>query len=229
MATIDTAKILAILSKDATGKLYAAAAQRAKQVFNDAVIGMQQEFEEHPVTREIDGGISADNISETLLGGDGPQNLTSFIGFPEGSHPTEPIRRRLSPTSADGPKLSRGVNVSTTAPRWEFTADITRTRKSIYANTPIPWAPGLSWAEKIETDIPGFAHFLDKYMESDRSRSGGGIQVEGEVRQADFTPPVNGYMDKIFEDFLDQIRAYARGGLRTRFRDPGTSNPQVPL
>ena len=50
------------------------------------------EFDNHPVTREINDGISASNISGTL---DGITNLYSFIGFNEGDNPTKAIRDML--------------------------------------------------------------------------------------------------------------------------------------
>ena len=46
-----------------------------------------QEFDEHVVTREIEGGVNAENISRTL-GGRG--NLFSFIGFDANANPTLP-------------------------------------------------------------------------------------------------------------------------------------------
>ena len=53
---------------------------------------MIDEFENHPVTKEIENGPDAANISNTL-GGEG--NLFSYIGFNEGSNPTEIIKEIL--------------------------------------------------------------------------------------------------------------------------------------
>ncbi len=47
-----------------------------------------EEFNNHPITQEIKGGISANNISGTL---NGITNLYSFIGFDEGTDPIKPI------------------------------------------------------------------------------------------------------------------------------------------
>ena len=54
---------------------------------------MVNEFESHPVTKEIDNGPEASNISNTL-GGQG--NLFSYIGFQDGSNPTEIIKEILN-------------------------------------------------------------------------------------------------------------------------------------
>ena len=53
------------------------------------------------VTREILGGKNASNISGTL-GGYG--NLFSFIGFPEGSSPVDPIVELLQQPLFHGPR-----------------------------------------------------------------------------------------------------------------------------
>ena len=55
-------------------------------------IEMIQEFEQHPISKEIDGGITAYNTSETL---NGVTNLYSFIGFNSGDRPLEPIKQEL--------------------------------------------------------------------------------------------------------------------------------------
>ena len=46
--------------------------------------------------------------------------------------------------------------------------------------TPVPWAPGLSWAQGIHNGhIPNFGHYMNKDFK--KSRSGGGLQVDGEI------------------------------------------------
>lgn len=216
-----------VLAKDSTGKLKAAATQRAAQVFNNAFIGMQKQFEGHAVTQEIDGGVSASNISNTLLGNSGPQNLTGFIGFKESDGtPVDAIRKILygaNKRSQGGPTLGPGQKLSGNVPKWTFRVD-GPSADAIYNKTPLPWGQGnISWAEGIEKGIPGFAQFLDQYMESDRSRSGGGIQIhKGEVRPgASYRPPENGYLTPILSSFIAQIKAYTRGGLKQQFGSPG--------
>ena len=205
MATIFMKKITEkIYSQPTSDKLEKAATARANVIFENAAIAMQREFEEHDVTKEIDGGIGSDNISDTLGGKKAPNNLFSFIGFRGGDKPTEPIRKRLDPTNAEGPKMVRiGKDTRGTTARYQFKVSVPF--EDIYAETPIPWAKGLSWVEKIETEIPGFAHFLAKYG-LPNSRSGGGVQLEKEVRRGSFTPPKGGYLKGIFEKFKARIR-----------------------
>lgn len=183
------------------------AQDKAQQRFNGAVTELKRDFEEHPVTQEIDRGIGAPNISETLRGGDAPENLTSFIGFPAGDNPTEPIRERLDPSHPEGPRLKyRGKEQRGTAIRYQFTVS-EPDREAIWKATPLPWAPGLSWAQKIEGVIPGFNAFLARFM-GDPSRSGGGIQAKNpdgsvrEIRNASYERPTGGYLQTMFRRFL---------------------------
>lgn len=223
MARVNMASIKVAVAKDEAGRMRAAAKERADQVFADAVIGMQIEFEEHPVTREIAGGVYAPNITDTLGGGKAPRNLYSFIGFDrEDGDPLEPIRDALMPETPGGPKL-RYVGRETVRGNARFKFEVkSPDREAIYRRTPMPWAPGFSWAQKIETHIPGFAHFLSRFM-GEPSRSGGGIQAkdrEGnliQVRDAEYRAPEGGYLTGIFQRFAAQVRSYNKGGLRRRF------------
>jgi hypothetical protein len=160
---------------------------------------MQEDFESHPVTQELDGGIFADNISNTLKGNfsnNKGKNLYSFIGFSEET-PTNSIRRFLDPKSKFGPKLKlEKVNKS----QGSFTFKITAPDKdAIFDSTPMPWASGLSWAKRIEQGIPGLGMFLNK-IGIKGSRSGGGIQVENKLRPARYTPVR--YISDIINKFI---------------------------
>ena len=56
---------------------------------------MIAEFLNHPISLELKGGISANNISGTL---GGVTNLFSFIGFDSGDDPIDPIVEILQKT-----------------------------------------------------------------------------------------------------------------------------------
>lgn len=162
----DIDSILNQLSKNTQYIAYADAwvSQRFEQIKDEMI----QEFESHPVTKEIEGGIGADNISDTL---NGITNLYSFIGFHEGDQPLEPIREIL-----------REINMHKTIGRrsiikYTFTFP---TAKEIFKATPMPWATGRSWAQGIEYGISGIGYYLLKYSQS--SRSGFGIQAKKQVR-----------------------------------------------
>jgi hypothetical protein len=216
MATINWGQIKVQVAKDASGDLKAAAEQRAKEVFDDAAMGLMKDFEESRVTQEIDAGIGSANISDTLRGGEGPENLFSFIGFTEGDNPTEEVRKRLNPTDPDGPKL-RYVGKDPSVARFTFEVNVLETKESIYRATPLPWAKGLSWVKKIETTIPGFGRFLARFSNTDSSRSGGGVQVKSTLRAANYVRPKDGYLTEMFNRFVERIRAYNKSGFKRRF------------
>lgn len=230
MARVNMAAVKIAVAKDTPSRIAEKAAkQRANEVFEDAVIGMQIDFEEHPVTREIAGGVGSPNISNTLGGGNAPKNLYSFIGFSaqDSVSPLEPIRDALDPSSAVGkiigPKMryaGKETRQGNARFKFEIAAPI---KEAIHKATPIPWATGWSWAQKIETRIPGFKSFLARRM-GPPSQSGGGIQAKDRdgnlitVRDAEYSEPDGGYLTGIFSRFLAQVRSYGKGGLRRRFK-----------
>ena len=117
--------------------------------------------------QEIDGGITAYNISETL---NGITNLYSFIGFNSGDRPLEPIKQELQ-------KIKLRYNI---ASRGEITFTIDfPTAKDIFRVTPLPWATGRSWAQGIETGISGLGYYI---KQKENSRSGLGVQSQKQIR-----------------------------------------------
>lgn len=129
---------------------------------------MVAEFERHPVTREIQGGIFADNISGTL-GGYG--NLFTFIGFEnEASSPIDPIVQLFKSI-----KITHNLSNDNLFLRVSYP-----TAEDIWAITPMPWQNGRSWAKGIESGISGLNYYLLK--SSDSSRSGRGLQSDEKVR-----------------------------------------------
>ncbi len=175
------------------------------EFFLPAVEEMKQEFTKHPVTQEIVGGTDAANISNTLEGsfksgkGKVTPNLYGFIGFDVPPFEAlDPIAERLDPKDADGPKMKY---VRRSRDKLEYEYQISAPdEEAIYNDkrTGFFWAPGLSWVKRIEQGIPGITHFLNEERPS--SRSGGGIQVEGDLRSGRFRPV--SYLSAIFNNFL---------------------------
>lgn len=140
--------------------------QYVKEKFEKIKEDIIKEFDNHPVTVEISGGISSENISRTLSG---ITNLYSFIGFEEGDDPIQPIRELLL-------KSSFRIMPSTSIGMSKLAFEIP-TAKDIFAVTPMPWAEGRSWAKGIETGISGLGFYLKK---TKNSRSGLGVQSSTE-------------------------------------------------
>lgn len=150
-----------------------------------------QEFELHPVTQEIEGGVEATNISGTL-GGVG--NLFTFIGFDQSDKPTEPIRQALQHIFLTSTIVKRDGS-SESHVLYPMPDDIFRI-------TPLPWAQGRSWAKGIESGLSGLGHYLNK--ESDFSRSSKGIQVDNKVRAGKFSNTQ--YITKMIRSFEKRVK-----------------------
>ena len=134
---------------------------------------MIRDFFTLPVTKEIMAGPTSSNISGTL-GGYG--NLFSFIGFQKGANPIDPIINLLNQTT---------YNISRVSPRGQIKLTIVMpSSNDIFNATHVPWAPGLSWAQRIETGMSGLGNYLNKSSSS--SRSGSGVQSGKKARSGRF-------------------------------------------
>lgn len=148
------------------------------------------DFDNHVITREIEGGVDSSNISGTL-GGRG--NLFSFIGFKSGDSPTTPIRVALDKIVLTQTIIRRDGSSESYA--------LYPLPDEIFRITPLPWADGRSWAEGIEKGMSNLGHFLNK--PSSYSRSGGGIQSENSVSGAEFRPTP--YITELIRNFERDI------------------------
>lgn len=161
-------------------------------VFEKAKREALSEFNNHPVTREIEGESSATNISGTLSGIDGV-NLWNFIGFDNSSRirPTDEIRNILSQASFQ----IQGDIINIDIP----------TAQEIFDKTPLPWpgSTGRSWAKGIESGISGLNYFIRVARAS--SRSGFGLQSIYKARSgARFSN--RPYISQIINNFKSKVR-----------------------
>lgn len=168
MKRIDPADVQEVAEKIAKESIYVkyvyTELQKEVEKIKNEII---EEFENHPVTQEIEGGITATNISNTL---DGITNLYSFIGFESGDNPLDPIREQLKKINLRYTINSKGELI--------FTVEFP-TAKDIFKVTPMPWATGRSWAQGIEVGISGLGYYIKSTI---NSRSGLGVQSEKAVR-----------------------------------------------
>jgi len=153
------------------------------------------QFENHPVTKEIESGPDARNLSNTL-GGIG--NLFSFIGFNKGTNPVLKIKdliknsfyiEKKRPTII-GSKIKFNYRI-----RYPGLQEL----ESV---SPMPWESGRSWISSIERSISGFGFYM--YKKFNKSRSGTGIQTENEIRSGAFKS--TRYMSQIIKDFVINIK-----------------------
>lgn len=149
-----------------------------------------KEFELHPVTKELEGGENASNISGTL-GGYG--NLFSFLGFSKGANPTNPVKLLIRTIFLDrniqisGDKLRFRVNI----PSKEEFGSVTR----------LPWEGGRSWLLDMERGISGLGAYL--FGRFKNSRSGSGIQSNYNYSNRTFRPV--GYFSQMYNKFIKKI------------------------
>lgn len=159
--------------------------------FNHIKREMIQEFNNHPITREIEAGPRASNISGTLQG---QGNLFSFIGFDSGDKPTAAIRTMLEmKTFINSIVVQKNGSINNVV---AYPSPI-----DIFAITPLPWAEGRSWAEGIEKGLSGLGFYLK--VQSDKSRSGEAVQTEEKIRSAKFSNTQ--YITSIIRNFEKKI------------------------
>lgn len=152
------------------------------------------DFMNHPITKEILAGPNSYNSSGTL-GGYG--NLFSFIGFEENSQPIDPIVKLLNDSNYDITLGGQGAFQI----RFEMPS-----AEDIFKVTPLPWAPGISWAQRIEVGLSGLGEYMNK--SSDYSRSGEGLQSGKKQRGGSFrnVPYISSFINKWNKKFLDLTR-----------------------
>lgn len=160
-----------------------AAMKEVKAIVHQAQQEMLSQFENHPITKEINsagaGSREAVNISGTL-GGYG--DLYSFIGFEGGTDPIGPLRKilkkMLNIRMLPGNHRNMIMNFAVEMP----------SKDELFEASPMPWNTGRSWAEGIEKGISGLGQYLvlegamDGQNASEffdpKSRSGRAFQVK---------------------------------------------------
>jgi len=156
-----------------------------------------EEFNNHPVTEEIEAGVNSSNVSKTLPSGYG--NLYTFIGFRYGSNPTSAIRNLLALTKSLKKTRSRVSKRKIIT----YVTITTPTEGQIKAVSKMPYEGGKSWVYGIERGISGFSHYI--YKNYILSRSTKGLQSKYKARSGHFKPMYDGYITKILKNFFDRV------------------------
>ena len=144
------------------------------------------EFENHPITKEIDAGPGAENISDTLFG---YGNLFSYIGFGSGSNPLAGVRSFVK----------QKIKISSTGRKGNSTEFLVRrpSMKDFELRSPMPFEAGNSWIRMLELGMSNFSFYM--YKQSQVSRSGSGIQIDNRIRSQASKPTP--YFTKILNNF----------------------------
>jgi len=187
-----------LFNKDIQNLAYQRASKEFQRIKNQTL----RQFNQHPVTKELEGGIGASNISDTLPGTKGDANLFSFIGFAEGSNPTQEVRQILEQEIDLNQKPT--VRNIETGIQFNFKV-LAPTLKAIEAATPLPWENGRSWVKGIERGISGLGYYLSgRFKSPEPSRSGGGIQSNYKVRKGSFVTVE--YLGAILRDLKEKLK-----------------------
>lgn len=152
------------------------------------------EFLRHPVTKEIEAGPTAQNISGTL---DGYGNLFSYIGFYNGDDPISPITEIFQKSTISFSRLIDGGVI------WNV---FIPAKEDIWDVSPMPWAPGRSWAKGIETGISGIGQYFYTLRQDFEvsSRSETAIQTKKNIRRKTRFKNVK-YISAILANFEKKI------------------------
>jgi hypothetical protein len=185
-------KVRAELIKKAPAAVRLNVEKRFRVAFQKMKNEMIADFMNHPVTIEINGGITARNISDTL---NGITNLFSFIGFEKGTDPIKDIQDLLYETDFEF--------VRTTSNSIEFIVNIPDA-KEIFDATPMPWSPGRSWVKGIESGISGLGYYLK--TERETSRSGLGIQSPRQVRKKGVKFKNTAYISQFLKEYRKKFK-----------------------
>lgn len=154
------------------------------------------DFQNHPVTREIEAGVDAENSSLTL---NGIGNLSTYIGFSSTDNPTEPVKNILKTVGINNKpkKINTPDGVS-----FEFDV-VSPTIEEIENVGKLPFEQGQSWIKGIENGISGFgAYIYGKIFKN--SRSGKGLQSKNSFRQGAFRPVR--YLSEIMIKFYSKVK-----------------------
>lgn len=168
----------------------------AKEEISKVREGLVEDFNNHPVTKEIEGGAEAENISSTL---NGVGNLTTYIGFSPAANPTEPVKNILKTVDIlNKPKK----NFKDGQVVFEFDV-VAPSIEEIESVGVLPFEQGQSWIKGIENGISGFGAYIYGKMFKN-SRSGKGLQSRNSFRQGAFRPVK--YISEIMGKFYLKIK-----------------------
>ncbi len=161
---------------------------------NEAKREMVAEFNSHPVTKEIEMGSKAENISGTL-GGYG--NLFTFIGFEKGEDPIAPIRSMLEKIIVSYESVNKG--------RFIFKIQYP-SKEELFTISPMPWASSRSWLQGIELGMSGLGSYLYKGSSTiSKSRSGSAVQIKSNLGRGRFKNTQ--YISNIIKKFTTKIQS----------------------
>lgn len=153
------------------------------------------EIEDHPVSKELNDGPDAENISSTL---NGKENLFAFIGFDAEDKPIDELTNLIKQNTF----LDKKSNFDTKTFELKFNV-FTPSLDEIKSQTPLPFERGRSWVKGIEDGISGFGYYVYGLV-FPNSRSGRAIQSKNKVRVTAYKPVK--YITEIYTKFIKNLK-----------------------
>ena len=206
MAKVNRNALVSIVTKGMGSVAWSAAKATAAIINHETKEIMLKEFDEHPVTQEIQAGPKSQSLSGILKGIKGRSgqsgNLFSFIGFTEGSNPTKEVRNALNRYSVAGMfKGKKDVNTKNGTVTFHFPAYLPSSDEieEIAVSSSPDWMGGRSWIHGIENGFDNLKYYLYRrkgFGPNANSLSGTGLQVKtihnpsGKFKTTPYTTPI---------------------------------------
>ena len=201
MAEVNMISIMKKLVKGAAvnKKVEKAVLAEALVVFTEKKDDLIDNFNKHKVTVELEGDL--DVKSNFLPRG----NLFSFIGFFQGSKPTEPIRDLLKEIRLL--TFPRRKILKKSSVMMEYTVNVPDLR-TFWSATPYPdnWSSGSFLRDLEHQGISGFEYYVFSraFQGVASSRSGRGLQKEDDITNAFDLGPID-YLEALLNDFKKKV------------------------
>lgn len=163
-----------------------------------------QEFDQHPVTQELNAAADNPTIRSKYLA---RGNLFSLIGFNEGETPALDLRDYLDKSiklkiKDKRTKVKNGSLVIETPIEIPTANEI---NAKMGAETPLEWT-NRSWTDLLQRDITGFGQFVAGLFKSPKpSRSGGGLQHPARDQQLSGSVGPIKYVNEMLARLKDSI------------------------
>jgi hypothetical protein len=200
------------IAEQAGEKIASRANQAIKLNFNTQKEKLLNDFDNHPVTQELEAGpdVEHSEFFHTDKGG----NLFSLIGFDRDKTPTKKLRQILDKgitidTSAKKVTVAPDGRLKVVVPISIITLQEVYDATASNKETQVPWNKGRSFVQMIQRGITGFGSYVAGMFESPKpSRSGGGVQAKkgGKPQQVrDIDLPGIPYVNELLGDFKKHL------------------------
>lgn len=185
---INKASIEAKVKKGAMKKGLPVARRIAYNLFKRSHNALLREFDQHPVTLELQAGKNAVPMTDAT---DGYGNLYSYLGF------------EMNPIPDLKNLLIQGFSYRHTVTRdLAFYFKVSVPSKEVIAFvTPLPWGTAASWVDSVEKGLDNLAFYMYKKRQG---RSKSGFQAPHEIND-DLTFKKQDYLSEIIKNFRDRI------------------------